>query len=296
MIRIGVAPLAVLFTFASLASGGLPETNLQKEMKLLLERQVKFAGCDDPKVTFGEQFEELGVQYDLQFDIDEKAFAEDGVEDVLKLSMVSESRPLPKLKSVRFETVLRKILARIPNESGAIYLIKRDRIQITTRRAVFPDSFRNSPKRQLPVVSCEFEKKPLAEALKELDNTVDFNIVLDVRMAESAKAPVTARLDNVPLDTAVQLLADMADLRAVLIDNVFYVTVKENARALEAERVKRIGGDPEKKLTEEKPKVDPKEAALLAEKQARAGEIRAKLKEWEAQLEKLQAEIDRSKK
>jgi hypothetical protein len=175
-------------------------------------------------------------------------------------------------------------------------LIKPDGIQITTRRAVFPDSFRNSPKRQLPLVSCEFEKKPLAEALKELNETVDFNIVLDVRMAESAKAPVTARLDNVPLDTAVQLLADMGDLKAVLIDNVLYVTLKDNARALEAERLKRNEGAPEKKPAEVKPKIDPKEAALLAEKQAKADEIKAKLTQLQFELEKLQAELDKSKK
>jgi hypothetical protein len=40
-------------------------------------------------------------------------------------------------------------------------------------------------------------------------------------------------LTNVPLDTAVQLLADMAELKVVHRDNVLYVTTPEHAAKLE---------------------------------------------------------------
>jgi hypothetical protein len=39
-------------------------------------------------------------------------------------------------------------------------------------------------------------------------------------------------LKNVPLGTAVQLLADLAELKAVQLDNAWYVTTPENAARL----------------------------------------------------------------
>jgi len=56
---------------------------------------------------------------------------------------------------------------------------------------------------------------------------------------------VTATLNNVPIDTAVLILSDMADLRPVALDNVLYVTTSENAeylRARQEEQRKRASG------------------------------------------------------
>jgi hypothetical protein len=72
-------------------------------------------------------------------------------------------------------------------------------------------------------------------------------VLVDPRPAEKIKTGVTAKLKNVPLDSAVQLLADMADLKAVLQDNVLYVTSKENAKDLEADfRGQQKSGPPSK--------------------------------------------------
>src|SRR6185437_4373035 len=77
-------------------------------------------------------------------------------------------------------------------------------------------------------------KSPLEDAVKELAEQAEFNVVFDNRAADKAKTTVSAVFRNTPLDTALRLLADMADLRAVHLDNVLYVTTKENAAALEA--------------------------------------------------------------
>jgi hypothetical protein len=54
--------------------------------------------------------------------------------------------------------------------------------------------------------------------------------VIDPRVGkEKASIPITAWLPNVPLETAVHLLADMGGLSVVRMDNVFYVTTPENA-------------------------------------------------------------------
>ena len=49
---------------------------------------------------------------------------------------------------------------------------------------------------------------------------------------------VTARLANVPVDTALRVLADMAGLKVVRMENVFYITSAENAEKLEKEKKK----------------------------------------------------------
>ena len=77
-------------------------------------------------------------------------------------------------------------------------------------------------------------------SIARLADASGISVVLDARVVEKAgKTPVTATLNNIPLDTAVRLLADMADLKAVAIDNVLYVTAKANAEALQAEQDKR---------------------------------------------------------
>ena len=70
--------------------------------------------------------------------------------------------------------------------------------------------------------------------------TTDVSGVLDnssrrlIRIGES-----TATLTNVPIDTAVRLLADMAGLQVIQVDNVLYVTTPENATRFAAELQKR---------------------------------------------------------
>ena len=94
----------------------------------------------------------------------------------------------------------------------------------------------------LPLVHATFEQKPLAEALREMAEQTEYNIVLDNRAGEKAKAEVSARFVNTPLDTAVNFVADMVDLRTILLDNVIYVTTRENAALMES-RLKKDPND-----------------------------------------------------
>lgn len=81
-----------------------------------------------------------------------------------------------------------------------------------------------------------------AQALKELANRTGANIVLDVRTKEKGKSPINANLQQVPLETAVRMLADMADLKAIVLDNALYVTTEENAKKLVKEHRERASG------------------------------------------------------
>lgn len=198
-----------------------------------LGQRVQFDGIDDPKCTLSEGLEKLTKLYEVHFDINEKAFQLENVPEVGR-NEIAVPRPIPAMKNARLSIILRKILSRVAVGSGATYLVRGDRIEITTGAFAAQAIWGKFTGPHLPLVHATLRKCPLADAVAELAEQADFNVLVDNRAAEQAKTPVSARLRNMPLDTAVRLLSDMADLRAIHLDNVLYVTTKENAAALEA--------------------------------------------------------------
>jgi RNA polymerase sigma factor (sigma-70 family) len=205
------------------------------ELRATLDRVVNFAGIDDPKTTLGEALEQLGKVYDLNFLVNDKGFAADNMDDPLRT--VIAQTPIPPMKAP-LEVVLRKVLSRVPVSSDATYLLRGHSIEITTGNAVRAELGLDKDKPLPPLVWHEFDERPLGAALRELGRDPSLSVVLDVRAAKKAETAVTARLANVPLDTAVRVLADMADLDVVRLDNLLYVTTRENAARLRAEQAK----------------------------------------------------------
>jgi hypothetical protein len=233
---------------ALLLAGGVSvlhaeETARGKELRELLSSPTKFPGVDDPKVTFSEMLEALVKRYNLSFDINEQAFKDADIKEVQKFEVVGPL-PIPAMNT-RLETILKKILSRV--SPSAMYIIRGDMIEITTQDAVRKEFFPDRPTGPLsPLVSGTFDKVSVKAAFKELARAG--NIVLDGRMAKEAETEVTADFSNVPLDTAVRTLADMAGLKVVALENVLYVTDKENARTLMEEQEKvRLQCQPQKK-------------------------------------------------
>jgi type II secretory pathway component HofQ len=96
-------------------------------------------------------------------------------------------------------------------------------------------------------VSMDFKEVSLAAALKQLARETGAKLVLDVRAKKEADNAVTLNVDDVALDDGVQLLANMAGLKAVLVGNVLYVTSKANAADVERDqnaKAQRRGGGP----------------------------------------------------
>ena len=200
-----------------------------KQLSEMLKTRVKFATIDDPGVTLAEVLDQLAKRYDIAFEVDEQAFAAEPVEiDVLQ-TPVAKPRPLTAMDA-RLSAVLQKVLSRVPApRTGAQFLIRKEYIEITTAARV-RDELGIPPARPLPPLVWEaFDNVPLATALQTLGDDTGFNIVIDPQLAGKLKTPVTATLKNVPVDTAVRLLAGMDSLRAVRVDNVFYITRPENA-------------------------------------------------------------------
>jgi hypothetical protein len=215
-----------------------PPENRPEPLPVKLNRPVKFNGWEaDPKMTLQEALDALTKDYDLTFDVNEAAFKAEMIDDVLAKPVTEKA--FPRMNNVSLRTVLEKILARIPTQTGATYILRRGVIEITTTAFVRAEVW--GPVYQgpfLPLVTADLQKRPLDEALKELADQAEFNVLLDPGTAEKAKSPVTARLTNMPLDTAVRLLANMAELKAYQVDNVLYVTTPTNAAHMEEEKQK----------------------------------------------------------
>ncbi len=230
------------------------ETDLARLARTKLAQRVDFAGLD-ANTPLKDALDFLRDTYRLPIFVDEASFQAIEVQKV-------EEQPvqLPKMHNVRLGTVLRLLLKQIRgNRDTGSFLIRPDGIEVTTTFAVtvevlgtertLTDLFGGQPDadtavidRVLPldsVVSVEFDRKPLNEALRELAEQHGINVVLDPRAGDKAKTPVTLTLNNVLADSLVRVLADMAELRAVTATNITYITTKANAETILAEQAKR---------------------------------------------------------
>jgi RNA polymerase sigma factor (sigma-70 family) len=205
---------------------------LAQQWSGLLKQPVGEIRFDDPKQTLGETLALLTDRYDFVFEVDEKAFTEEGLSDVMQFALFAQ-RPLPGLKNVTLSTALRLILDRLPVH--AVFVIRKDTIEITTVRAYRAELGFDPDRPLLPLVWENIENMPLAEALRLLAKDSGMNVVLDPHALDDsrAKTGVSARFENVPVDTAVRVLASMVDLEMVRLDNVLYVTTAARASQLE---------------------------------------------------------------
>jgi hypothetical protein len=221
------------------------------ELSKALATPIKFGGFDDPKTTLIEALDALARDYHITIHVNERAFKYEQVNDVLKTE-IAQPNPVPGMNA-RLGTVLKIILGRVPVPSGATFLIREDYIEITTQYAARVEMGIKSenplaldgpvpPEGLPPLVWEDFEEQPLKLALRSVSNNTGWNIVLDPRAGEKAQTAVTARLMNVPADTAVRILADMGDLQVVRLDNVLYVTTPQNAARLQAQQNQRERG------------------------------------------------------
>lgn len=124
-------------------------------------------------------------------------------------------------KNVKLRDGLRQALAPFNLKCG----LTRDGIYISTEEGLTSKQLRQR-------VSVDCDGTPFATTMKQLAADTGANVVIDPRLKDKANAAVTLKLDDVPLETAVRLLAEVADLGAVRMNNVLFVTTAERAEKL----------------------------------------------------------------
>jgi hypothetical protein len=241
------AALSGLFLGTLLLGSAQEQPKGMDWVREMLARKVKVGPFEDPKVTVADVIDGVQRRYDLPIQVNEQAFKADGIDDVMRFELCQE-KPLKEMNAP-LAVILNRILDRIPTKNGAVVLLQKDGISITTMdafRAEFAGSGTDTTPMATPIgplVQRTWEQVSLAEAVRQIVEDTEANIVIDPRAREKANANViTARLRNVPLRTAVRILADMAGLEVIQIDNVYYVSSPEHIQKLTKEQEKQAGG------------------------------------------------------
>jgi hypothetical protein len=135
---------------------------------------------------------------------------------------------------VTVREALQRAFEKVPT-SNAVFALRPGTLVVTTvARAWTPARFQQR-------VYAAFDNKPYVEALDDLFELTGVHVTLDRRVADQARAPVTATFTNdVSLQTALAFLTDMAGLKLLVVEDGLYVTALANARALEREAYRRL--------------------------------------------------------
>lgn len=197
-----------------------------------LGRPVSLPKGIDPNTPLKDAMEFLSELYDVSIHIDRTAFKSDNVPDPEQLAI-----GLPKMTGVPFRVVLQLLLGNF--DPPATYLVQKDRIVIVPQKVANPTHWVAEMRHLVPTVDLDLERRPIDKALREISMQTGINIVLDPKAGDKAKAEVSATLTRTAVDTAVILLADMADLTVVPLDTVLYVTTRAHADVLREELEKR---------------------------------------------------------
>ncbi len=197
------------------SSAGGSEIKPEKEtpaerIRRVLEMQISF---DRPHNSLSEVIRLIHDQTDLNFVLDHLTLQQMGIN-------ADEAQVTTKLK-----TKVRSGLRRILSQYNLSYVIIGDMVLITSEETATQRQLRQR-------VSVKFENLQLNAALRLLARETATNLVIDARVSKKALNPVTVTLDEVPLETAVKLLANLAGLKPVRVGNVLYVTTKANAAEL----------------------------------------------------------------
>jgi hypothetical protein len=224
MIRRPTAFLALLIPIGIAMVAAAPsQTKLARnacETRARLDQRFNFTGVR-AETPLKEGLEILANTFHVTILIDTEAFKLD-VQIAEPENLPIE---LPRLDNVSFRFVLALMLKQInggyviDGDDGIIWVTP---LQRTTAEIAV-----------LQPISISFDRKPLAEALRDISDKYRFTIVLDTKRAgDQGQTLVSADFYGMKLESAVRLLANMAELKVVRVDRALYVTTPANAAAV----------------------------------------------------------------
>ncbi len=129
-----------------------------------------------------------------------------------------------KLQNVKCRAALRALLG----QYNLSYAVLGDTVFISSEDVAISRQLRQR-------VNVDMQHVPLAAALRQLARETATNLLLDARVQKEGQSAVTLQLDDVPLETAVRLMAELGGLKPVRVGNVLFVTSKASAAELRAE-------------------------------------------------------------
>jgi hypothetical protein len=178
---------------------------------------------DYSAVSLADMVQHLREKTRLNWVVDHQALQQVGL-------AMGENQAVPlaaTLKSDR-NSKLRIAIQRTLNAFNLTFVILEDSVLITTDDVGLARQLRQR-------VNVSVANAPLSTALKDLGRGTALNLVIDPRVGKEADTRVTLHLDDASLETAVRLLAEIANLKSVRIGNVIFVTNEARAEKLRRE-------------------------------------------------------------
>lgn len=218
-------------------------------------------GDFDPEgLTFKALLDALHEKYGVTARIDKSAFrrltAPEQDDGGQAISEVYERKVrVPITRGMTVGDLLTDALADLPMKSA--YRIRGGQVSIvpaylppvapgvlTLDGASLPtiDGTRLSEQLHGEPVSFVADGKTLADAVRDLRKLTGANIVIDARVRDKAKVVVDGAFNDTRLLTVLQVLGDMADLKPVTLNNVFYLTDAKNAEKLQKQVNRELAG------------------------------------------------------
>jgi hypothetical protein len=232
-----------------------PIKDSARALREKLTRPVTFEKGLDPGTKFKDAVDLIADRFDMTIAVDYAAFRAMNPGE----SIDEQEVRLPRVIGARLSTVLRKLTEQV----GGSYLVQSDHVLITSPLRSQPAKWKDDQRQWALRVDAQFDQLPLKEALQDLADQSGLSVVLDPTL-DADKRPVSITLSNVPVDTAVRVLADMVDGKMVVLDNVLYVTTFEKAGHLKAHQEGQV--EQEREIFPVSPKEKKDDAAKPAPK------------------------------
>src|SRR5579864_6693133 len=83
-----------------------------------------------------------------------------------------------------------------------------------------------------PPLNLSVDHKALGEVIDQLRDVTGANILIDARLKEKMTTPITFTVNNTRLLPVLRIISDMCEIGVAVVDNVFYITSKENGERL----------------------------------------------------------------
>lgn len=204
---------------------------------------------DTPLRTVKVQLEK---QFEIRIIVREDLFKLEGEADgeILDRKLKIDS----KIDGLPLGVALRLILA----DLNAVYLVQTDYIEITTRTGAVQhydhpntaklakgklgaepyNEFLRELVRDVPLVCAVVKDESLSTAAFALAEQYGFTVIVSKQAGEDANKKVSARIRNVPFETALEVLASEAGLTLVRRDQAYILTNSEHAAELKSHGAK----------------------------------------------------------
>lgn len=134
------------------------------------------------------------------------------------------------IKRLAISTVLEWTLTQIPS-ADMTYLVRNSMVEILPASLATPQALLQTR------IRGDFKGAPLKDILQEFSYQTGATIALDPQVGDKAKSLLTLKLQNdVTLETALAMVAEMAELKSVVLAGGPFLTTPDRAALLAKER------------------------------------------------------------